>query len=369
MARSRRQWGAVRELASGRFQARYRDHDTGKMVPAPDTFPSRKAADRWLAKKRTDLDAGTSVDDRAGTAPLRDWWLGYERSIQHRKARTKACYRAAWRLRIEPAFGSVPVRRIKPNQIDDWIAAMVERGVSSSKVIESVGVLKRVLDRVVRDRAIPSNPAAERSVTLPKRPEMERPVLSPVEVEKLAAAMRWDRDRLLVRLLAYGGLRVGEALALRWSDVDLEHGTVTIRHSVEDTTGTVIVGPTKTYAVRPVTLPKALVTQMAGLVPLSGASVAALVFPNRRGEHLRYRNWRRDQWDPAVLKSGVVALPHDLRATCASLLIDAGASAKDVQAHLGHRDITTTLSLYARVRPGRSEDLAARLDALIAEAA
>ncbi len=59
--------------------------------------------------------------------------------------------------------------------------------------------------------------------------------------------------------------------------------------------------------------------------------------------------------------------PHDLRATCASLLVDAGASIKDVQAQLGHADITTTLSLYARVRPGRSADLAKRLDALIGE--
>ena len=66
-------------------------------------------------------------------------------------------------------------------------------------------------------------------------------------------------------------------------------------------------------------------------------------------------------------RSGVKARPHDLRATCASLLIDAGASVKDVQHHLGHQDELTTLRLYARVRPERSADLAKRLDALIAE--
>ena len=68
-------------------------------------------------------------------------------------------------------------------------------------------------------------------------------------------------------------------------------------------------------------------------------------------------------------RSGVVALPHDLRATCASLLIDAGASVKDVQAHLGHQDELTTLRIYARVRPHRSADIAAKLDALVAETA
>jgi len=67
-------------------------------------------------------------------------------------------------------------------------------------------------------------------------------------------------------------------------------------------------------------------------------------------------------------RSGVEALPHDPKATCASPLIDAGVSPKDVQAHLGHEDVDTTLRLYARVRLGRSADLAMRLDGLIGEA-
>jgi len=113
---------------------------------------------------------------------------------------------------------------------------------------------------------------------------------------------------------------------------------------------------------RTITLPRALV---ADLAQLAGDG---LVFPNRAGEYLRYGNWRRDSWNPAVKRSGVKARPHDLRATCASLLIDAGASVKDVQRHLGHQDELTTLRLYARVRPERSEDLANRLDVLIAEA-
>jgi integrase len=369
MARSRRSWGAVRKLPSGRYQARYLDPETREMTAAPGTFSSKTAADRWLGRKRVELDAGTAVNERTGSQPLSEWWPSYWRSVHSHKPRTKIGYETAWRLRVEPRFGSMPVRRIKPAHVDDWTAELIEQGVSASKVIESVGVLKRVLDRAVRDKAIPVNPCDQRSNTLPKRPKTDRPVLIPTEVEWLAAAMPSEADRVLVRLLAYGGLRIGEAFALRWTDVDLTRQTMTIRESVEDTAGKVTVGPTKTYAARTITLPDPMVEQLGQVktAPIKSGTDSLLVFPNRQGGYRRYRNWRRT-WDKACERSGVTALPHDLRATCASLLIDAGASPKDVQAHLGHEDITTTMQLYARVRPGRSADIAARLGALIAEA-
>ena len=365
MARSRRQWGSVRSLASGRYQARYFEPDTRSTVPAPQTFATKGAADKWLAVKRTELDAGTAVDDKAGNRPLLEWWPGYWRSTQSRKPHTRAGYETAWRLRIEPRFGSMPVRRIKPSHVDDWVADMIEQGLSVSKITESLGVLRRVLDRVARDRAIATNPCSLRAVSLPKRFQTERPVLSPFEVETLAQAIPHESDRVLVRLVAFGGLRINECFALQWPDVDLERKTLTVRQSVSDVNGRLIIGPTKTYATRTITLPDALAAQLLTLK--DSQSALALVFPSRRGGYRRYGNWRRDVWNPACETSGLNARPHDLRATCASLLIDAGASPKDVQAHLGHESVETTMRWYARVRPGRSEDLATRLNTLIAE--
>ena len=194
VARSRRQWGGVRQIPSGRWQASYWDHDHGRRVPAPETFTTKAAADRWLARKRADLDRGTSVDERAGSAPLRDWWPGYEATLARLKRSTVANYRAAWRLRIEPEFGSMRVRGIKPSHIDAWVSGMTADGVSASKVIESVGVLRRVLDRAVRDQVIAANPCTSRATPLPRRPQMNRPVLSPAEVERLATAMRRPED-------------------------------------------------------------------------------------------------------------------------------------------------------------------------------
>lgn len=255
-ARSRRSWGSVRALGSGRFQARYPDADTGRLLPAPGTFATRGDADRWLAARRTDLARRVDLDDRAATRPLCDWWPGYLRTAQSTlKSSTLSNYEQAWRLRVEPGLGSVPVGRLRASHIEDWIADMVAAGVSSSKIIESYGVLKRVLDRAVRDRAISTNPCSLRAGPLPRRPRKDRPVLSPAEVEELATAMRRDDDRVLVRLLAYGGLRIGEALALRRRDVDVAGGRLTVRESVSEIGGRLEVGAIKTYAVRTITLP------------------------------------------------------------------------------------------------------------------
>lgn len=376
--RSRRTWGSVRALESGRYQARYLDQDTGRLHPAPGTFATRRDADRWLAARRTDLARSVDLDDRAATWPLREWWPGYLRAAQTTlKRSTLSNYEQAWRLRVEPGLGSVPVGRLRASHIEDWIVDMVAAGVSASKIIESYGVLKRVLDRAVRDRAISTNPCSLRAGRLPRRPPKERPVLSPAEVEDLATAMRREDDRVIIHLLGYGGLRIGEALALRRRDVDVAGARLTVRESVGEIGGRLEVGPTKTYAVRTITLPDSLAEELRVRLLSCAIQPTALLFGNRSGRHRRYRVFRRDSWDPAVRavdamrsQSGrdpLLVTPHDLRATCASLLVDAGASVKDVQAHLGHKDITTTLNLYARVRPGRSVDLASRMDQLIAE--
>jgi site-specific recombinase XerD len=81
----------------------------------------------------------------------------------------------------------MPVRRTKPSHVDDWVADMIEQGLSVSKITESLGVLKRVPDRAVRDWVVVTNPCSLRAVSLPKRSQTNRPVLSPAEVEKL-----WD---------------------------------------------------------------------------------------------------------------------------------------------------------------------------------
>ena len=86
MTRGKRGWGSVRRFPSGRYQARYLDPETHRFTPAPQTFATKGAADRWLNRKRAELDAGTAIDEKAGSEPLSHRWPGYWRSLQSRKS-------------------------------------------------------------------------------------------------------------------------------------------------------------------------------------------------------------------------------------------------------------------------------------------
>ena len=388
MARS--EWGAIRQLPSGRWQAKYRD-DAGRWTPAPGTFDAKADAQAWLAAKRTDLQRGTDIDDRAARKPLSEWWPVLQAyAARNLKPSTVKYYDELWDAHVGPRFGSTAVARIRPSHVDRWLGDMTDAGVSASRIKGALGVLSRTLDRAVRDRAILSNPCSLRTEKITTPPQVDRPVLVPAEIVALhdAAHVPATDDQpaqgsealaLIVSILAAGGLRIGEVLALQRRDVDLATGTLHVCRSLSEIDGHVHVTGTKTGKDRTVTLPAGVVTELRQYLQDVPINRDAWLFPSRTGKPQLYSNFRRRQWLPMVErlnaaradqgKDPIYVMPHDLRATCASLLIDAGASPKDVQAHLGHAEISTTLNLYARVRPGRSDDLAARMDAMLSEAA
>lgn len=383
---SRSAWGSQRKLPSGRWQARYRD-DANRWQTAPDTFPTKADAQAWLAAKRTDLARGVDVDAKASRKPLGHWWPLLQADAQRRlKPSTVKYYGEMWDQHVGPRFGSVAVARIRPSHVDKWVGDMIDAGVSASRIKGAVGILNRTLEAAVRDRAILANPASHRAVRIPAGQQADRPVLVPAEIAAMhdAAYVPASGDEaaqgspalaVMVSVLAWGGLRVGEVLGLQRQDVDLANGTITVCRSISEINGVVHVVAPKNHRTRVVTLPGAVVGELRQHLTTVAINPDAWLWPARNGKPLRYSNWRMRVWLPMVDRFNdaraeqelepIDVMPHDLRATCASLLIDAGASPKDVQQHLGHADIATTLNLYARVRPGRAGDLAQRMDAML----
>ena len=173
---------------------------------------------------------------------------------------------------------------------------------------------------------------------------------------------------------AYGGLRFGEASALRVVHLRLLERRVEIAEGSSEVRGHVYLGPLKTKeSRRTVTIPAFLADELGrhlgNLPELEGSNASSsgrdLVFPAPEGGPLRRTNFRRRFWAPAVTLADLRGSPtfHDLRHTAVALAIAEGAHPKAIQARLGHASITTTLNVYGHLLPSLEVELAERLDA------
>lgn len=350
----RRQFGSVEKLPSGRWRARY--HIEGRWFPAGRTFETKAEAGRFLDRIRTELDRGEWRDPRLGKTLLRDWAETFMATKADLAPRTASGYRSLLRSRILPMFGSMQLVRIRPSDARRWLADMANDGLSASRRRQALGLLSQILDAAVADGIITTSHCS--SVPEPD-------YLSPEEVERLIAATPppWD---LLVLILIYGGLRWGEAAALRRSSCNLLRSRLLITESLAEVDGILHFGPTKTHQRRTVSLPTFVRDRLAEhLESEVGAADDALVFTSRRGTPVRYSHFFPKVWQPATRTAGVEGVgTHICRHTShATLLLAAGADVKDVQTHLGHRDATMTLNVYCAPYEGKPDELAARIDA------
>jgi integrase len=177
-----------------------------------------------------------------------------------------------------------------------------------------------------------------------------------------ASANRLGGNFGLILLLAYTGLRWGEATALRVCDVDLDRRRVDVRRAFSDVGGRIVLGTPKSHQSRTVPLPRFLAAELAATV--AGKHADQLVFTMPGGGVMRMTNWRRSIFLSARRSAGLSDRfrVHDLRHTAASLMIQAGYPPKMLQEIMGHASITTTLDLYGHLYPGEMDRYADRLN-------
>lgn len=359
MARKRLHFGSVRKLTSGTWQARYNDLD-GQRRTADTKFETRNDAVRWLAKVEEDLRLDRWVDPDDGKTPLSEWAWRWLRSRVDLKPKTTVCYDSLLRNQILPAFGRRQLARIRPIDVQEWIAEMQQAGLSPSRVRQAAHLLGSIMKAAVAEGMIATNPCA--AMSLPRMTRREMSYFTAEEVERLAAAIR-EPYGTLVHLLAYGGLRFGEVAALRRNDCDFERGRVRVDESLAEVNGQLIFGSTKTHQERYIALPEFLVESLrAHLDAHAGPDPSALVFTSPDGGALRNGNFSRRFWQRALRDAGLKpAGLHALRHTCATLLIANGAPIKAVQAQLGHSSAELTLDRYGHLYPDQLDVLAVRL--------
>ena len=180
--------------------------------------------------------------------------------------------------------------------------------------------------------------------------------LSAREVALLADAIE-PRYATLVYFLAYAGVRIGEAAALKIDKLDLLRGYVTIEDTLSEVAGRLSIGPTKTGNKRRVTLPPFLRAILADYIPRY-PSAGGFLFGSPGGGPLRPGNFLSRFFDKAVKKAGLEPFRvHDLRHTCAALLIGQGAHAKEIADRLGHSSPMVTMTVYAHILASLQERL------------
>jgi integrase len=285
-----------------------------------------------------------------------DYWL---EEVIHRVRRpaTYALYEMVVRLYLKPALGNRHLARLSVPMVQTFLNARLEMGDSIRKVQIMRTVLSSALTRAMREELVVRNVAQ-----LVILPEGSRKVMEAWSVDEARRFLMEAQNHRLYPaflLLVLYGLRRGEVLGLRRSDIDFGEGVIHIRQQVQRVSGQLLVGPTKTPASRRslplVEIVRAPLAQLRDQQTTdrqhSGgpSHYADLVFRTATGRPIEPRNLVRT-FDSLCRAAGIRRIRvHDLRRTAATFLNKLGVPARDAQLILGHSRITLTQEIYTDV--------------------
>jgi len=346
-------------------------------------FATKHAAQLYLANVEVAMATGAFVSANAARITVGE--LGVEWLANKQQALKPSSYHSiavAWRVYVAPRWATTPVGAIRPSAVEQWIRELGQgtavthksnakpvplseaRPRSATVVLRALGVLAGILDMALKDGRVPKNVARRTEGAPRKVSNKPRRYLSHAEVACFAAAASTPDQRTMIVLLAYCGLRWGEAVGLRVRDVNMLRHRLHVNRTATEVDGKVVVGTPKSWEKRAVPFPSVLTEPLARLC--EGKSPDDLIFADRFGRFLRRpktsagtSSWFLD----ALTTSGIERLtPHDLRHTAASLAVSSGANVKAVQRMLGHKSAAMTLDTYADLFEDDLDAVAERLD-------
>jgi integrase len=369
----------ITQLPSGRWLVRISYQEDGKTREMSKTFPRLRDAEKYQRHHETARDSGTLRPPTRDTVGqyLQKWLRDlqgvggrtredYENIVRRYLGRTSAeCRAITERYGIEPALGMRRLSGLTAPHVREALAALSRAGLAPRTVAYARAVLRRALNTAIADGLIAGNPAAGRGM-VPKEQRAEMAVLSAAEVKHLLAATADEPLNALWAVLLTGGLRLSEALGLRWSDVDLAAAEVSVTRKLRrpGNGGPWVLEDCKTEkSRRTIHVPAATAAALIRHRDRQGAERLAagegyrdhgFVFADERGEPLRGDGVTKYAWTPMLKRLGLPAVKlHGARHTCATLLFEAGQEMKDVQEMLGHSSITVTADIYSHVSRAR----------------
>ncbi len=334
------------------------------------TFMTQAAAREWrtetaLAVQRMLLRASTPITvERAAQE-----WLSRAREDVVRtrsghpyKASTIRAYEAAIRLRLTPALGHKRLSDVTRNDVQDLVDRLVADGQESATIGVTVTALRVIFKRALARGEVAVNPVA--GAQLPVSNGRRTRIATPQECAELLDALP-RRDRALWATAMYAGLRRGELMALRVSDIDLARQVITVARGWDTLDGEIA---TKSRRLRVVPISVALQLELdrhlESLLWQEGLLFG--IGPRRPFNPTPLAKRAEREWNRLGLPRITL---HECRHTFASLMIAAGVNAKALSSYMGHANISITMDRYGHLMPGNEREAAIMLDSYLANRA
>lgn len=380
--------GSIRKRANGTWEARFTYTDALGGTRRKSVYAgTQKECRRKLTEAIAAVDCGSYQEpQRMTVADWMDLWVGtYCTDL---KPRTIASYRSTIATRIVPYIGGVQLSQLSNINVQQLLNKLKQQPgrnghpLSAKTVLNVHGVLHKALEQAVASGVIRANPAD--GVKLPKK---EKPKITPLMDDAVAdfiQAIQGDKYELVFLLALLSGLRQSEILGLRWDDINLQTGEITVARQLQRNYGRsqgepyYIVTTPKNGKGRVIVIPKS----MAILLRKWQADQAALqlaagslwgnaddyVFTDAIGHHLSHSTVRK-HFKAAVASIGRPEVRfHDLRHSYATNALQSGDSIKAVQEQLGHYSSAFTMDTYADVSRQMRKESQDRMEAFFRRA-
>jgi integrase len=339
----------------------------------------KKDADKYLRDKLRDKDLGVSLEPASESLDLfLDTWLSSTVKPRVRQ-RTFDDYTALMVRYVREPLGALKLSDVRALDIQRLYKTMQDDRELSPRVVRYVhAVLNSAFKQAVKWDMLQRNPCA--LVELPRMERKEMKAMTPDEVKALLSVIAGTRANALFMFALTTGMRPQEYLALKWSDLEMDKGTATVRRALvwpqkKGNDGWYFDEPKTSRARRTIPLPASMVKALADHKRKQGADRLkagsewqdhGLVFTSSLGEPLSIPALTKKWFKPALTKAELSTAfrLYDLRHTHATLLLANGENPKVAAERLGHSTIVLTLDTYSHVLPDMQQQAAERIETL-----
>jgi integrase len=336
---------------------------------------SKSDAQSWLRKTQDEIETGLKFESTKLLVSqyMKDWLTTIQPSL---RVNTHAQYAQITNQYLVPSFGKIKLRDLSPDTVQRLYNYMVEQGKGLRTVKMTHAVLHRALKQAVRLGIVSRNAAAATIPPKPKHKEMTILDENQVQTFLLAAKATNDRFYALYHLALSTGMRQGELLGLKWSDVDFSQKLLQVqRQLVRERSGKLgFVEPKTKAGNRRIDIGEGTLAVLKDHRDGQRKEAASfgslwpksdLVFPSEVGTPMGRNNLRR--MFTRLLR--IARVPqirfHDLRHTAASLMLNNGVPVIVASKRLGHAQPSITLDVYGHLMPNKQQDVATLMDQLL----